>query len=193
VEPSGGLLLVDKPAGITSFDIIRYLRRHTDWRKIGHAGTLDPMATGLMLILLGSATKQADRLLKQDKAYAAELTLGSTSSTGDKEGELHPLSSSQPTSTAMTQALSKFRGPIMQRPPAHSAIKVDGVRSYQRARRGEAVELPPRPVTIHSLELLEYRYPQLLLDTEVSSGTYIRSLAEDLGQELGTAAESGEC
>jgi tRNA pseudouridine55 synthase len=183
-----GLLLIDKPAGITSFDIIRRLRPRLGVRKLGHAGTLDPMATGLMLILVGSATKQATTLIKLDKVYTAELTLGATSDTGDAEGQLTPVSTRRPDVAAVRQALTDFTGEISQIPPAYSAIKVGGVRSYHLARAGQAVELPPRQVTVRRLELGEYQYPQLTITVEVSSGTYIRTLGADIGAQLGTSA-----
>lgn len=181
-----GLLLVNKPAGISSFDIIRKLRRRTDVRKMGHAGTLDPAATGLMLMLVGAATKQAAQLTKLDKTYRAELTLGATSSTGDAEGELTPVSDTQPTLKVVTAALQQFQGDITQIPSAYSAIKVNGVRAYKLAREGKEVTMPPREVTVHSIELLSYAYPVVTFEASVSSGTYIRSLGQDIGDVLGT-------
>lgn len=181
-----GLLLVDKPAGLTSFDVIRRLRPVLGVRKIGHAGTLDPAATGLLLLLLGPATKQAQRLLKLDKSYVATITLGHDSTTADAEGELTAVSQRVPAKAEIAAALQQFRGPIQQTPPAFSALKVKGRRAYQLARRGQAPELAPRAVTIQRLELLAYAYPQLQLEATVSSGTYIRSLAADIGRALGT-------
>ncbi|HUC87469.1 MAG TPA: tRNA pseudouridine(55) synthase TruB [Candidatus Saccharimonadales bacterium] len=183
-----GLLLIDKPAGITSFDIIRALRRQTGVRKIGHAGTLDPSATGLMLMLIGAATKQATQFSKLDKTYLAEMTLGATSTTGDREGELSAISSHKPTQQELEAALRRFEGEITQTPSQYSAIKVGGVRAYKLARAGKSVEMPPRQVTVHSIKLIDYAYPLVRFEATVSSGTYIRTLAEDIGTALGTGA-----
>jgi tRNA pseudouridine55 synthase len=196
-----GILLLDKPAGWTSFDVVAKLRgrRRATFKangitptkrqlRVGHAGTLDPFATGLLVILLGDATKRSDEFLKQDKTYEATITLGVTSTTGDPEGELNPLSDARPTEEAVRTALESFVGIITQTPPAYSAIKINGQRAYKLARKGHEVEIPTRQVTIHSLELLNYAYPELRLRTHVSSGTYIRSLAQDIGAALGTGA-----
>jgi tRNA pseudouridine55 synthase len=186
--PPSGLLLIDKPAGITSFDIIRQLRRQTGVRKIGHAGTLDPAATGLMVMLFGAACKQASRFSGLDKTYIAEMTLGATSSTGDREGELTAVSERQPTKDEVVAALQRFVGDITQTPSQYSAIKVGGVRAYKLAREGKTVEMPPRQVTIHLIELLDYTYLIARFEVRVSSGTYIRTLAADIGQALHTGA-----
>lgn len=183
-----GLLLVDKPLGISSFDVIRVLRRQTGVRKIGHAGTLDPLATGLMLMLFGKACKQAERLTKMDKRYIAQITLGATSSTGDGEGKKTPVSDAVPSKSDIEAALIKLTGEISQTPPVYSAIKIDGKEAYKRTRAGETVEIPSRQVTIYENVLITYDYPVLELSSKVSSGTYIRTLAEDLGKLLGTGA-----
>lgn len=196
-----GLLLVDKPTGISSYDVIRRLKRilldanlplnHRGKKilpKIGHAGTLDPAASGLMLILIGSATKQAQYLVKMDKVYAAEITLGANSSTGDRDGELTSVADIEPSEKEVKAALAKFTGEITQTPSVYSAIKIDGKEAYKRARAGESVEMPSRDVTIHSNEFIAYEYPKIQIISHVSSGTYIRSLAEDIGVELGTGA-----
>lgn len=187
-QTPSGILLVDKPAGITSFDCIRRLRKQLGVKKIGHAGTLDPMATGLMIFLVGSSTKLATSFLKHDKSYDAEITLGLNSSTGDKEGELTAISEKIPIQAEVEAAMAKFTGLIKQTPPAYSAIKIDGKAAYKRARSGEQVEIPEREVTIHSLKLVSYEYPVIKVSTNVSSGTYIRTLAEDIGKSLGTGA-----
>lgn len=187
-EDQSGLLLIDKPKGITSFDIIRTLRRSTGIRKIGHAGTLDPMATGLMIMLVGRVTKRADEFIKLDKTYYAEITLGITSATGDAEGELTVISSNKPERDQVVAALERFTGTITQIPPAYSAIKIKGVAAYKRARRGEVVAIPERKVTVYRLELLSYEYPRITVRAHVSSGTYIRTLAEDVGAALGVGA-----
>lgn len=200
-----GILLIDKPTDWTSFDVVAKIRgkRKAAFKdagivptkrqlKVGHAGTLDPFATGLLIILLGDATKRSDEFLKQDKVYEATITLGSTSSTGDPEGELTQVSDNQPSETDIGIALEKFTGEITQTPPAYSAIKINGQRAYKLARKGHEVEIPIRQVTIYTLELLEYSYPTIKIRTNVSSGTYIRSLAEDIGNELGTGAYCSE-
>lgn len=196
-----GILLVDKPVGWTSFDVCAKIRGQirAEYRsrgqkptkrqlRVGHAGTLDPFATGLLIILLGDATKRADTFLKQDKTYEAVICLGSTSNTGDSEGELTSVSDHQPTRSEIEHALSVFVGIIEQTPPAYSAIKINGQRAYKLARAGKEVAMPSRQVTIHSLELREYSYPHISVRCEVSSGTYIRSLAEDIGTQLGVGA-----
>lgn len=196
-----GILLIDKPADWTSFDVVAKIRgtRRAVLKaqgvtptkrqlRVGHAGTLDPFATGLLVILLGDATKRSDEFLKQDKTYEATITLGATSSTGDPEGELTPVSDVVPTQNDIQAALATFSGPINQTPPAYSAIKIGGQRAYKLARKGQEVEIPSRQVTIHSLELLDYSYPDVTVRTHVSSGTYIRSLAQDIGSALGAGA-----
>lgn len=196
-----GILLIDKPAGWTSFDVvakIRGLRRaalKTDGisptkrqLRVGHAGTLDPFATGLLIILLGESTKRSDEFLKQDKTYEATFTLGLTSSTGDPEGELTAHGTNRPTLPEVEAAAESFVGTITQTPPAYSAIKINGQRAYKLARKGQEVAIRTRQVTIHSLEIINYDYPELKIRTHVSSGTYIRSLAEDIGKKLGTGA-----
>ncbi len=183
-----GLLLVDKPAGITSFDVIRRLRRQTGVRKIGHAGTLDPLATGLMLVLFGTACKHAMQLSKLDKTYLAEVKLGETSSTDDGEGAKEFVSALDPSYEAVALGLARFKGEISQIPSIYSAIKIDGQEAYKRARAGEQVTMPARNVTIHSIRLVTYEYPYVRFEVHVSSGTYIRSLARDLGEALTTGA-----
>jgi tRNA pseudouridine55 synthase len=192
-----GILLVDKPAGWTSFDVVNYVRRIVaaaeDKKpknvKVGHTGTLDPFATGLLVILIGKDyTRKASDMAKQDKTYEIEVKLGENSSTGDPEGEIKPVSHTTPDLEALQGALEGFRGQIKQVPPAYSAIKVNGQRAYKLARAGKEVIIEPRPVNIYRLDLLEYAYPAVKLLAEVSSGTYIRSLVEDIGAELGTGA-----
>ncbi len=199
------ILLVDKPAGWTSFDVVAKIRgmRKAALRaqgitptkrqlKVGHAGTLDPFATGLLIILLGDATKRSDEFLKQDKVYEATIRLGQTSTTGDPEGEITDVNNRQPSQEEIEVALQKFMGEITQTPPAYSAIKIGGQRAYKLARKGQDVEIPSRQVTIYSIELLEYSYPELKIRTHVSSGTYIRSMAEDIGKVLTTGAYCSE-
>ncbi len=165
------------------------VRQHTGQRiKIGHTGTLDPAATGLMVLVLGSYTKRAGEFSKLDKSYQAELTLGANSSTGDSEGELRQVSGQKPSKMALQAVLRRFEGQISQTPPIHSAIKIDGQRAYKLARKGLTPDMKPREVTIYSIKLTDYNYPIVKITTEVSSGTYIRSLAQDVGAALGTGA-----
>lgn len=189
-----GLLLIDKPVGWTSFDVVAKVRgtlsRELGHKiKVGHAGTLDPLASGLMILLIGSATKQADTLLKLDKSYEFTAQLGATTVTGDAEGEPKPWPNAKiPTNEQITEVLEQFTGEIKQRPHSYSAIKVGGQPAYKQARQGQPIELEPRKVVIHSLELVSYEYPKLNCMASVSSGTYIRSLAEDIGKALNCGA-----
>ncbi len=193
-----GVLLIDKPSGWTSFDVVNKVRRmietsglNTSGRKrfpVGHTGTLDPLATGLLVLLLGSATKQAPALTKLDKTYEVVMQLGETSTTGDGEGEKQTVSDRVPVQGEITAALEGFVGDHMQTPPAFSAVKINGQRAYKLARQGKTPELAPRPVHIASIVLAKYEYPFVHFTADVSSGTYIRSLVEDLGKSLQTGA-----
>ncbi|WP_430593380.1 tRNA pseudouridine(55) synthase TruB [Humidisolicoccus flavus] len=189
-----GLLLVQKPAGITSHGVVARARKALNTRKIGHAGTLDPMATGLLVLGVGSATRLLTFIVGADKQYTATIRLGAASSTDDAEGELGtPVDASMVTSAQLTAARDALLGDIEQRPSAVSAIKVDGKRAYARVREGETVELKSRPVTIARFDLGPPRLVEhdagAFLDVDVvidcSSGTYIRALARDLGEALG--------
>ena len=189
-EAPVGLVVVDKPAGMTSHDVVARTRRLAGTRKVGHAGTLDPMATGVLVLGVGRATRLLGHLMLTEKAYDATIRLGATTTTDDAEGE--PLTST-PTGAVdepdVRSALATFVGEIEQRPSAVSAIKVDGRRAYQRVRDGESVELPARPVTIHEITVGDLRRDGDALDVDVSvrcsSGTYVRALARDLGERLG--------
>lgn len=192
-----GVLLVDKPAGWTSFDAVNYVRKIVaqaeDKRpkqvKVGHTGTLDPFATGLLVLLIGKEyTKRAGELSKLDKTYEVTMKLGETSSTGDPEGEITSIKGSVPDEKALQEALKRFTGQIKQVPPAYSAIKIEGQRAYKLAREGKEVKIEPREVTINRLEMIDYNYPEAKFITDVSSGTYIRSLVEDIAKTLGTGA-----
>jgi tRNA pseudouridine55 synthase len=192
-----GLLLVDKPAGWTSFDVVNYVRKVVAQAenkkpkqiKTGHTGTLDPFATGLLVLLIGKEyTKRAGELSKVDKTYELSFRLGQTSSTGDPEGKISPVSDVVPGKKALLEAIKHFTGQIEQIPPAYSAVKINGQRAYKLARAGKRVRIEPRQVTIKKLELLDYTYPEIELVATVSSGTYIRSLVEDIGNVLGTGA-----
>ena len=191
----GELLLIDKPAGMTSFGVVARVRRLLSQRaggkvKVGHTGTLDPFATGLMILLVGKGTKRSNEFLKLDKVYEAEIVLGATSTTGDPEGEITETTNhtDEITKIELEAALAQFTGEIQQIPPAFSAIKINGQRAYKLARKGEEVIMPARTVTVYGLELIEYSYPVVRIRTHVSSGTYIRTLAEDIGQTLGVGA-----
>lgn len=195
--PEDGMVLADKPAGITSFGVVARVRRRLSEKlgkkaKVGHTGTLDPFATGLMIIVTGKECRNAMNYSKLDKEYEAVIRLGQTSTTGDPEGELTNISDAIPTKEAIEAALEPFRGEITQRPPIFSAIKINGRRAYDLARKGEAVEIPERQVTIYALELIDYAYPDVRVRAHVSSGTYIRSLAEDIGKVLETGAYCSE-
>ncbi|CAN5372560.1 hypothetical protein BH10PAT4_BH10PAT4_3720 [soil metagenome] len=188
-----GILLIDKPADMTSFGVVARVRRLLSEQqgkkvKVGHTGTLDPFATGLMIIVVGKECKKADVYSKKDKIYEATIRLGKSSTTGDPEGEIADVSDTVPTFNAINDALEQFQGEITQRPPIYSAIKVGGERAYKLARAGKPVEIPERQVTVFSLDLIDYNYPNVQIRTHVSSGTYIRTLAEDIGAVLGTGA-----
>lgn len=186
------IIYVDKPVGMTSFGAVARVRRILSQReghkvKVGHTGTLDPFATGLLILLAGKATKKAPELTKQDKVYEATIRLGETSSTGDPEGEI-TISGKAPTLAEIEAIIPQFVGKIQQTPPAFSAIKINGQRAYKLARAGKEVEMPSRTVEIYSLDILSYDAPELKIRTHVSSGTYIRTLAEDIGKALGCGA-----
>lgn len=192
-----GILLIDKPAGITSYDVIRKLKKlitansQLPAPKLGHAGTLDPMATGLLIILFGEYTKKAGLFLRLAKTYDATITLGATSSTDDAEGNIRITDKRLgivPSSTDIESVLEGFVGTMEQIPPNYSAKKIAGVRSYKLARKGVPVKLEAKKVTIYNLELKDYKFPKVQITTTVSSGTYIRALARDMGAKLGTGA-----
>jgi tRNA pseudouridine55 synthase len=187
---SGGILLLDKPQGPTSHDLVARTRRVLGTRKVGHAGTLDPMATGLMILGVGSSTRLLTFLVGLDKEYTATIRLGQSTTTDDAEGEVVAgADASGLTTDAISTEVNTLTGEIAQVPSSFSAIKVDGRRSYDRARAGEDVDLPPRPVTVSEFEVLSRRAYGAVLDLDVrvavSSGTYVRALARDLGRALG--------
>lgn len=185
-----GILVVDKPRGITSHDVVARMRRLLQTRKVGHAGTLDPAAQGVMVLGIGRATKLLGVLTSHSKRYAAHVVLGVGSESGDIEGpQIVDPGPYQPSSKeAVRSALTRFLGDIEQIPPSHSAIKIGGQPMYRYARRGSPIDAPSRRVHIETLDLLEYRFPDLYLDIQCTAGTYIRSLARDLGDALGTSA-----
>jgi len=192
-----GVLLIDKPKTWTSFDVVNYVRKivaaaegkKPKNTKVGHTGTLDPMATGLLVLLVGKEyTRRAGELSRVDKTYNVTMKLGETSLTGDEEGKKTVVSDITPEKEAVLGALDAFRGQIMQVPPAFSAMKVNGQRAYDLARQGKEVVLEARPVTIYSSELTGYEYPFVTFMSKVSSGTYIRTLVEDIAKKLETGA-----
>jgi len=180
-----GLIVIDKPIGPTSHDVVGRVRRLAGIRRVGHAGTLDPLAGGVLLVCLGRATRFIEYLVGLPKVYEATIRLGVATTTYDAEGEITDERPVALTAEAIAVALGAFRGPIRQRVPPFSAVKRDGQPLYKRARRGEVFELPEREVTIHALDLLAYAPPDVIVRAAVSSGTYIRSLAHDLGEALG--------
>lgn len=236
------IILVDKPAGISSFGVVARIRSQLKQKfghkvKVGHTGTLDPFATGLLILLSGKMTKRSNEFLKLDKVYEATLKLGYVSSTGDPEGEITEVNFSKPGEVfskkkpndlpgfynisllknsaseasiknfseaehvvkinprkyypsfeKITSVIQSFVGPITQTPPKFSAIKINGQRAYKLARQGKDFEIPSRKVTIYSIDILDYHYPELIIRVHCSSGTYIRTLAEDIGKALGTGA-----
>jgi tRNA pseudouridine synthase B len=187
------IILIDKPAGLSSFGVVARVRRKLRDRegkkvKVGHTGTLDPFATGLLILLAGTATKRSDEFLKKDKEYEATVHLGKTSTTGDIEGEITETSKKVPDLKSVEAACKKLTGRIEQTVPIYSAVKINGERAYKIARKGQTVTMPTRTVTIYSLDILDYTYPELKIRTTVSSGAYIRTLGEDLGKILGTGA-----
>ena len=188
------IILIDKPAGMSSFGVVARVRRKLTEKmgkkvKVGHTGTLDPFATGLMILLVGKATKRSNEFLKLDKEYVAEIKLGETSTTGDIEGDVQKSYTGEaPSEDEVKKVVQKFAGEIMQEVPAFSAVKINGRRAYDLARKGIEVKMPTRKVIIYNIEILEYSWPRLVIKTKVSSGTYIRALGEDIGRELGTGA-----
>jgi tRNA pseudouridine55 synthase len=181
-----GILVIDKPAGVSSARIVAQVKRLLPrGTKIGHAGTLDPFATGVLLLLAGKATKLCERLMDSPKQYEATLKLGATTATDDPESPEQPHEvAAIPTTDQIDAALRGFVGEIMQRPPAFSAMKVGGRRAYDLARKGHAVELEPRIVRVYAIERLAYQWPLLSLRIDCGRGTYIRSIARDLGEAL---------
>jgi tRNA pseudouridine55 synthase len=185
----GAVLLLNKPLGWTSFDLVKKMRNITKAKKVGHAGTLDPLATGLMILCTGKKTKEIDRFQAQVKEYTGEFTLGETTVSYDRE---QPVDAQWPvehiTHEMIYDAARHFTGKIAQIPPAHSAVKVDGKRAYEIARKGEDAGLKPREVEIFDLEITEIRFPKVSFRVICSKGTYIRSLVNDMGLFLKSGA-----
>lgn len=181
-----GILLIDKPAGRTSFSLIPFLRRLSGVQTIGHAGTLDPFATGVMVILLGKPfTRQSDQLLSSEKEYIAQIKLGSSTDTFDCDGKVTATSEKIPTLSEIEECLKKFQGKILQTPPMFSAKKIKGKKLYELARKGIEIERAPVEVTL-STRMNSFEYPYLNITVTCSKGTYIRSIADEIGKELGS-------
>jgi tRNA pseudouridine55 synthase len=189
-SPFHGFLVVDKPSGLTSRDAVN---RAQGWfprrARLGHTGTLDPLATGALVLAIGNATRFSEYVQEMDKVYRTRLVLGATSDSDDADGTLTAVAGAEPPErTAIDRAIYSLVGEIEQVPPAYSAAKVSGRRAYDLARRGEEVELQPRRVRVHAIEVQAYDYPRLDLEVRCGKGTYIRSLARDLGEQLGCGA-----
>ena len=185
------IIFIDKPAGMSSFSVVARVRRKLSEAagkkvKVGHTGTLDPFATGLLILLSGKGTKRSNEFLKLDKEYEATICLGKTSSTGDIEGEIleHEVEHT-PSEDEVQKVVQSFSGKIKQRVPNFSAVKINGERAYKLARKGIEVEMPVREIEVFSIEILDYKWPELSIRCHVSSGTYIRTLGEDIGEKLG--------
>jgi len=185
-----GLLLVDKPADWTSHDVVNFVKNRYRLAKVGHGGTLDPMATGLLVLLLGKGTKKSDAVMAGEKVYEGTLTLGVVTDSQDKEGEvLETLPVPDGLSREDVEALlPRFTGDILQIPPMVSALKKDGVPLYKLARQGKTIEREPRPVTVHALEITSFTPPEVALRVRCGKGTYVRTLAHDIGTALGCGA-----
>ena len=183
-----GIIVVNKPKGITSFDVIRKLKKILKTKKIGHTGTLDPLATGVMLVCVGKATKLASDLEAKDKVYIADFDIGYATDTYDIEGKKIAENTIEISKENLEQSIKKFIGNIKQIPPMYSAIKIDGNKLYHLARKGIEVERPERDVTIEYINLLDFKDNKAKIETKVSKGCYIRSLIYDIGQDLGTYA-----
>lgn len=184
------ILLIDKPDQMSSFGVVARVRRVLSEKagkkvKVGHTGTLDPFATGLLILLTGKGTKRSNEFLKLDKWYEATIRLGAKSTTGDPEGEISVFDVFEPDFEEVKKVVQSFQGKIKQRVPNFSAVKINGQRAYKLAREGKEVEMPVREVEIFQIEILDYKWPELKIRCHVSSGTYIRTLGEDIGEKLG--------
>ncbi|MFQ5942147.1 MAG: tRNA pseudouridine(55) synthase TruB [Anaerolineales bacterium] len=183
-----GIIVVDKPEGLTSHKIVSIVRRGTGVRKVGHAGTLDPRASGVLVLCLGPATRLSEYLSSSNKTYEARIRFGESTETYDSEGETTSSSGEVPNEAQIETVLEKYRGEIQQVPPPFSAVKLQGKKAYELAREGKPVKLESRSVTVYELTKLGYEPPDLSIRVECSAGTYIRSLAHDLGEALSTGA-----
>ena len=184
-----GVLVIDKPVGMTSHDVVQAVRNGTGIRRAGHTGTLDPRASGVLVVLVGPSVRLSEYISASDKRYQAIIRLGSSTDTYDAEGEF--TKTDQPVDVSIEEfekVLKSFEGEIEQTPPQYSAVKVGGRKAYEMARKGEEVEIEPRIIQVHHLEVLEWALPEVVVDVHCSSGTYVRSLANDLGEILGCGA-----
>jgi tRNA pseudouridine55 synthase len=189
VNSVSGVLVLDKPIGMTSHDVVQIIRRGTGIRRAGHTGTLDPRASGVLVVLIGPAVRLSEYVSASDKRYQATIRLGSSTDTYDSEGRFTtPEVSVNISEEQFVEALQQFIGEIEQVPPPFSAVKVEGRKAYEMARQGEDVNLSPRKIKVYSLDLLEWMPPEAVIDVFCSSGTYVRSLANDLGTVLGCGA-----
>lgn len=188
-DPFDGILLVDKPTGMTSHDVVYKIRRHFNLKKVGHGGTLDPAATGLLIILLGRGTRVSNRFMSSDKTYEGTLTLGITTDSQDADGQvLKETDASGITREQLESIISTFKGDMFQIPPMVSAIKMAGVPLYKLARQGEEIERKPRFIHLYDFRLLEYAPPRGTFVVRCSKGTYVRTLCHDIGEKLGVGA-----
>ncbi len=185
---ASGVLVVDKPTGMTSHQVVQVIRNGTHIKRAGHTGTLDPRASGVLVVLIGPAVRLSEFVSAEDKRYQSTIKLGESTDTYDGDGTITGVSEIQVSMQQFEEALKQFVGEIEQVPPPYSAIKVQGRRAYALAREGEEVVLEPRTITVHSLELIEWNFPEVVVDVHCSSGTYVRSLAHDLGKVLGCGA-----
>jgi tRNA pseudouridine55 synthase len=183
-----GVLVVDKPVGLTSHDVVQIIRKGTNIRRAGHTGTLDPRASGVLVILIGPAVRLSEYVSASDKRYQSIIRLGTTTDTYDADGHITSSAPVNITEEQFENTLKQFIGEIEQIPPPYSAIKVKGKKAYEMAREGEEVDLQPRKIQVYNLELLEWAPPEAVIDVYCSSGTYVRSLAHDLGTSLGCGA-----
>lgn len=188
-----GILIIDKPAGITSHDVVDVVRKRLRMRRVGHAGTLDPMATGVLVVLVGMATKLASRYIDEEKEYHATIYLGIATDTGDRDGRVVEERAIEPFSLdQICTVLKSFEGSLWQIPPAFSAIHYQGRRLYEWAREGKRIEVAPRQIRIHRIELVEYHHPTIRVHLICSKGTYVRRLAEQIGECLAVPAHLAE-
>ncbi len=183
-----GVLVIDKPVGLTSHDVVQIVRRGTNIRRAGHTGTLDPRASGVLVVLIGPAVRISEFVSASDKRYQATIRLGSSTETYDAESVPSDEMPVDINEEEFAKLLSNYVGEIEQVPPPYSAVKVDGEKAYEKARRGEKVEIEPRMINVYHLEALEWAPPEVVIDVHCSSGTYVRSLAHELGEQLGIGA-----
>lgn len=185
---ASGVLVVDKPIGMTSHQVVQVIRNGTHIKRAGHTGTLDPRASGVLVVLIGPAVRLSEYVSAEDKRYQATIKLGEKTDTYDADGTITGTADVNVTMEQFEEALQQFVGQIEQVPPPYSAVKVKGRRAYEMARKGEEVKLEPRIINVHSLEMIEWNAPEVVIDVHCSSGTYVRSLAYDLGEVLGCGA-----